>query len=251
MWYIFILAYIVYIKYVYDNINHDLMNKIDLIPITKREKTVDTFKGYKRLRHVYNEFELWEIYNILSESECKTIINISEKRGFKASVVHDEHGNNIVDTDRRISKTGWLSNRIHPLVERLSRTTAVLTGLPVENQELLQVAKYQEGGMFVPHHDTCMGTIEECIKTDEGAGPRIATLLIYLNDDYIGGQTYFPTINLTIHPKRGKGILFWSCDKNGYTHPESLHQGLTVAGGMKYICTKWAHVHSFPSIHLP
>jgi len=194
--------------------------------ITKdKRKIIDTFKGFRRMRHIYDEFELWEMYDILTDDECKKIIKISEERGFKKSR----------DSSYSTNKTAWISNIEEPLVEHISRLTQNFTDLPIENQEDLQVAKYEKGGVLVPHFDRCTGG-------KIAAEKRICTFLIYLNEDFKGGETYFPNIGLSIRPKRGKAILFWTRNKNLKIYEEALHQGMQVLEGEKYICTKWSHL---------
>ena len=134
-------------------------------------------------------------------------------------------------------------------MRRISGLTENLTELPIENQEHLQVAKYDEGGMFIPHFDVCTDDDVTCSENNKGAGQRTATLLMYLNDDFKGGETAFPHIGLSIRPKRGKAILFWSTDKYESIHPEAKHQGMPVLEGQKYICTKWSHVRAYPVYH--
>jgi predicted 2-oxoglutarate/Fe(II)-dependent dioxygenase YbiX len=41
--------------------------------------------------------------------------------------------------------------------------------------------------------------------------------IIYLNDDYEGGEIYFPEFDFEYKPKRGDAILF-PCDKNEFRH---------------------------------
>jgi prolyl 4-hydroxylase len=81
-----------------------------------------------------------------------------------------------------------------------------------------------------------------CIKNNRGAGERIVTFIVYLNDEFKGGQTNFPRIGLTVQPQCGKAIVFWNTDPNENLLEESRHEGLKVIGGKKYIYTKWSHL---------
>ena len=51
----------------------------------------------------------------------------------------------------------------------------------------------------------------------------------------------FPYLNLEIKPKKGKGILFRTLDKNDNIILESLHGGKPVIKGEKWICNNWIH----------
>jgi prolyl 4-hydroxylase len=69
--------------------------------------------------------------------------------------------------------------------------------------------------------------------------------LIYLNDDFEGGETDFILANRTIIPKKGKAILFYNVDINLTLIPESVHVGRKVRNGTKWIANKWIRVFPF------
>ena len=52
------------------------------------------------------------------------------------------------------------------------------------------------------------------------------TAIIYLNDDFIGGETYFTDKNVSINPKAGSLLLF---------QHQLKHEGKSVELGTKYI----------------
>ena len=238
-----IVAYSMYTSYIPQPIESEMIVTRD------KRKIVDTYKGFRRMRHIYDEFELWELYNVLTDDECAKIIEISEGYGFKDSTVFKSNGKHAIDLEYRTSRTVWIGNKRDPLIGHISELTQLLTELPIENQEHLQVAKYEKGGMFIPHFDACTNNDTVCEENNKGAGQRIATLLMYLNDDFKGGETAFPHIGLSIRPKRGKAILFWSTDKYERIHEEAKHQGMPVLEGQKYICTKWTHLRAYPVYH--
>jgi prolyl 4-hydroxylase len=75
-------------------------------------------------------------------------------------------------------------------------------------------------------------------------GPRYYTLLIYLNDDFEGGETVFPKINKFVKPKKGKAVLFQSVDHRGVIIDEAFHGGNPVSAGQKWIANKWIRLYS-------
>jgi len=74
-------------------------------------------------------------------------------------------------------------------------------------------------------------------------GHRYMTFIIYLNDGYEGGETDFPNKNIKIKPEKGKGVLFYNTDINGNKLNDSLHAGLPVTKGIKWIANKWIHLY--------
>ena len=80
------------------------------------------------------------------------------------------------------------------------------------------------GGYHVWHHE----------NSSQDVSDRVAVWMIYLNDDYEGGETEFLYYKKRIKPERGK-LLIWPA---GYTH---AHRGGIVLSGNKYILTGWFH----------
>lgn len=186
--------------------------------------------------HIVDGYTILEIDNILTWEECDELINHCTVSKMENSEVVSKNGN-ILD-DHRKSKTLWLDDSEHRVAMKMSETSAALTKLPRKNQEKLQVVCYESGGKFDAHYDNDYNT---------EVSSRCCTLLVYLNDDYAGGETEFVKIGVTIKPKKGKGILFWSLDGDNKIIDNSIHQGCTVKNGKKWICTKWTHVN--PTLH--
>jgi prolyl 4-hydroxylase len=65
------------------------------------------------------------------------------------------------------------------------------------------------------------------------------TALIYLNDDYEGGETAFVRTGLKVRGKAGDVILFHNQGTDGGPNPMSEHAGLPVTNGAKYLATRW------------
>jgi prolyl 4-hydroxylase len=82
-------------------------------------------------------------------------------------------------------------------------------------------------------------------------GVRIFTLYFYLNDVEEGGGTNFPSLNLTVTPKRGRAALWPSV----YDHdpnlkdPRTEHAALPVTKGVKYGANAWLHQRDFKNPH--
>jgi prolyl 4-hydroxylase len=201
------------------------------------------------LKETYsNSYNVQEIENLLTPEECDQLIEFSRKKGMKESDVlsYGHATDTVVDKHNRTSKTAWLQDTEHPIAMKVATLSEELTKIPRENQEMLQVAYYEPGGKFNEHYDACNESNKEyCDKMNHYAGHRWATLLIYLNDNFDGGETEFPLIHKKIAPKKGKGILFWNTYENEVIIPESRHKGNPVEHGEKWICTKWSHFKKY------
>lgn len=66
-----------------------------------------------------------------------------------------------------------------PMVSRIQDRVALMTRLPVLHQEDMQVLRYGKDQYYHKHTDSLPG---------DAAGPRVATILIYLADAEEGGE---------------------------------------------------------------
>ncbi len=181
-----------------------------------------------------------EIPNFLTAEECDEIINMSLDKLEDSKVYGDtDH----IQENHRVSKQCWLGNEMSDVVEKFSKQSERATSSQGKYQEMLQVVRYEQGGFFNSHYDQTPGDEEFCKRMNGPYGPRKYTVLVYLNDDYDGGETFFPNINKEVKPEKGKAVIFENVDSNNVIIKESLHGGRPVTSGTKWICNKW--IHSF------
>jgi prolyl 4-hydroxylase len=106
------------------------------------------------------------------------------------------------------------------------------------------VVSYRPGGRYLPHYDACKQADDDddtCARMNESLGPRRLTVLLYLNEDFAGGETVFPKLGVKVRPLTGLAILFSDTDAHGNTLEASLHGGEQVTRGEKWVCNKWVH----------
>lgn len=143
------------------------------------------------------------------------------------------------NTSIRKSKTAWLY-KTDPIIYNILKRVTDLIDDNIENAEALQVVEYEAGGYYNEHHDSCCDDAEVCTTFVEKSGQRTATMLIYLNDNFEGGETEFLNLNLKLKAPKNGGILFRPLETGGNRcHPLALHKGCPILSGKKYICNVW------------
>jgi hypothetical protein len=95
--------------------------------------------------------------------------------------------------------------------------------LNVTDDSGYELLRYKEGERFGLHTDAILGRFE---------GFRQLSGLVYLNDDYTGGETYFPRQGVKFKAKAGDLLLFPS----SFCYP---HESLPVTKGTKYAIVTW------------
>lgn len=170
---------------------------------------------------------------LLSSAECEELIALARPRLQRARTV-DSQGNHQVD-DRRTSAGMFFRLGEVPLVERIEERLAGLLGVPTSHGEGLQILHYLPGQEYEPHFDWFDPTQPGYASITAAGGQRTASVVIYLNTPAQGGGTAFPELGLTVTARRGSAVYF------AYEGGDlsSLHAGLPVLHGEKWIATKW------------
>lgn len=171
--------------------------------------------------------------NILDEAECDELIGLARPRLHRALTVDDE-GNQQVD-QRRTSEGMFFTIGELPLIRQIERRLAGLLGVPASHGEGLQILHYLPGQEYEPHFDWFDPELPGFESITRTGGQRIASVVMYLNTPEQGGGTAFPELGLTVTARRGAAVYF--AYEGG--DPSSLHAGLPVRGGEKWIATKW------------
>tara|TARA_R100000988_G_scaffold103473_1_gene82959 strand:+ start:1193 stop:2443 length:1251 start_codon:yes stop_codon:yes gene_type:complete len=175
-----------------------------------------------------------EIPNFISHEECDEIIKLIDANHTRSSVVVGGTDRSDV-TDHRTSSTSNLDPNLETVKEIHSKISQYLN-LPLEKGESLQGQLYEPGQYFKPHNDFFTGPAYN--MHCRASGNRTHTLMIYLNDDFEGGETNFPTLKKSVVAEKGKA-LWWKNMHEGATVSETLHEGVAVKSGKKYIVTSW------------
>ena len=111
--------------------------------------------------------------------------------------------------------------------------------MPENNFEFFQCLYYDPGQEYMNHYDTFDETSERGKKVVQETGQRKYTILAYLNDDFEGGGTYFPNLDLLVQPRKGRVVIFDNLDENGQVLKAAYHAGLPVTTGRKYAVNIW------------
>jgi prolyl 4-hydroxylase len=176
--------------------------------------------------------------NLLSAPECDELIRLSSIKLRRSTIVDPQTGEQRFIDDRSSDGTYFLLNE-NEFIASIDRRISELLCWPVENGEGLQILRYGKGGEYKPHFDyfdpSSPGSAAHVAK----GGQRVSTLIIYLSDVEQAGETFFPSIGITVVPKKGSAVYFEYCNSLGQVDASTLHGGMPVRAGEKWIATKW------------
>ena len=177
--------------------------------------------------------DLFVVRDFLGPQDCATLCAMIDT-GRRPSTVADDLG----DAYFRTGETCEL-DPADPLVSKLAGKIAELTGIPADHGEPVQGQRYAPGQEFKPHTDTFNPGGADYFINCADQGQRTWTAMLYLNQAQDGGATRFRAIGKTIRPETGKLLLWNNLNPDGSPNEATLHQGMKVRKGTKYIVTLW------------
>lgn len=138
----------------------------------------------------------------------------------------------------RTSYSGDLDPR-DPFVADISQRIDALLGVEAAIGESVQGQRYLPGQQFKPHNDWFYTTEGYWPQEEARGGQRSWTAMAYLNDVEAGGATLFTELGVQIEPRRGALLIWNNALPDGRPNESTLHAGMPVVRGAKYVITKW------------
>ena len=190
-----------------------------------------------RLR-ISAEPEIYTVPDLLSALECAWLRDaaspfLTESRIFDAAT-----GTTRRDPTRTSDAMDFSPVNQSPLTRRIIGKMLSSVGQEATHAEPLAILRYRPGQEYKPHYDWLNRKSLEQDPLKE-AGQRISTVLVYLNDPASGGHTVFPRLTVDVCPKQGDLLYFSNLDARGQPSRESLHAGMPVIEGEKWISSLW------------
>jgi hypothetical protein len=113
-----------------------------------------------------------------------------------------------------------------------------VTKLPTIAMEPTQIFHYALGEEIKAHYDHVRDSLS-LTGQSESPSERIATFLLYLNDDYDGGDLDFTLVDFKFKGRKGDAIYFANVDETGKAERLSLHAALPIRRGEKWMLSQW------------
>lgn len=177
--------------------------------------------------------ELFAIPDFLSQDECTRLCAMIDAVA-RPSALHElDYASGF-----RTSYSGDLDPH-DPFVTGVSRRIDTVLGVRAAIGEPVQGQRYHPGQQFKPHNDWFYVTEGYWPQEEQRGGQRSWTAMAYLNTVEAGGATAFTHLGIQIEPKPGVLLLWNNALPDGRPNEATLHAGLPVERGAKYVITKW------------
>ena len=172
---------------------------------------------------------------LLTPAECEHVARMAIDVMAPASVIHPVTGQAIRHPHRTSDGALLGPTRETLAVRAVNRRLAAISETHIDQGEALTVLRYAPGQEFRPHHDSLTGTVNQ----------RTKTVLVYLNEGFVGGETVFPHYGLSVTPRGGDALLFLNTGPDGRPDPRAQHAGASVRQGVKWLATRWIRARPF------
>ena len=177
--------------------------------------------------------EIFAFGDFLTGDECKKFCSMIDLIA-KPSTLHLEH----YSSGFRTSYSGDF-DPYDPFVMGISRRIDDLLGINPVCGEPIQGQRYLKGQEFRPHNDWFYTSEKYWDLEQRRGGQRSWTAMAFLNEVEAGGETHFVDVGIKIEPKPGVLLVWNNANFQGTPNIHTLHAGLPVEKGEKYVITKW------------
>jgi len=193
-----------------------------------------------RLNHTPGMFKLpaqgldiFVLRGFLTQCECAALCGLIDADRKPSGLLADDP-----DPEFRTSESCNLSI-FEPLNLAVEKRIDALLGIEHSQGETIQGQRYAVGQQFKPHHDFFYTSEPYWPEQERIGGQRTWTAMMFLNEPEAGGQTFFPKAEVRVTPRTGNILIWNNLDEYGAPNMFSLHQGMPVEAGVKYVITKW------------
>ncbi|MEH3046822.1 prolyl hydroxylase family protein [Sphingomonas adhaesiva] len=177
--------------------------------------------------------QAWRCPGFLDAANCDWLIALIEANRRPSTLLSDagsgaNRTSDSCDMDRNADG-----------IREIDRYIAETLGIAPEHGETMQGQRYAPGQHFRAHHDYFHEGESYWPRMQASGGQRTWTAMIYLNEVEEGGATWFPQGGLRVSPRRGLLLAWNNMAADGSPDMQTLHEGMPVVEGTKYIITKW------------
>lgn len=188
---------------------------------------------------VSEEPRVRRIEGFASPRVCQWIIGRAQGRLVRAHIYGSKDGGPQLSGTRTNTETDFNIVEADLVLLLLRARIAEATDLPTAAMELTKVLHYSPGEEFELHHDYLDPAQPGLASEIAARGQRLATFLVYLNEDFAGGETVFPKLGLRHRGATGSALYFANVDVQNKPDPRTLHAGLAPLSGEKWLLSQW------------
>ena len=138
----------------------------------------------------------------------------------------------------KISQQHVLRNTsVNRVTRELVGYLSAVSKLNLRSFEDIMVVNYGSGGVYGMHRDAF--SKENLLNYTRELDDRLTTIVTYLNDVKLGGETVFPALGISVKPRKYSGVMFFNLYRNGEPLALATHSSCPIVYGEKWIANQW------------
>jgi prolyl 4-hydroxylase len=172
--------------------------------------------------------------NVLSDEYCDQLIEKHQRAGMNTNSGGQSRQESYAQVTELVENRG-ISLGVNPYDYEIIATSIVNNAkIPYSHIEAIDIYNYPVGNYLDLHHDYPYDPKQ--INYYKHGGDRVGTGIFYLNDDFVGGDTYFPKLDINIVPKKGS-FLYFQQSYDEETNWATIHESTLITQGCKWIAS--------------
>jgi prolyl 4-hydroxylase len=177
--------------------------------------------------------------NLIPLPVCTWLMQRSHQRLKRARVYDSVSGHETTNDMRSNSAAEFDLSSVDVVQFLIQLRMSAACGISCTNMESPTILHYAVGERIREHFDYVDPNSPSYLQQLREQGQRVITFLLYLNDEYSGGETDFPTLKIRNKGKAGEGLYFVNAFGNGQPDKDMLHAGLPPSSGEKWIVSQF------------
>jgi prolyl 4-hydroxylase len=187
----------------------------------------------KEIKH-YDIPRISVFENVLTPEYCQSVIDKHTRAGMNPNSGGQSRTESYAQVTELVEQRG-ISLGVDPYdYDALATAITRYARVPYSHIEAIDIYNYHEGQFLDLHHDYPYDPKQ--IHYYKYGGDRVGTGIFYFNDDFTGGETWFPKLDVEIKPKTGSFLYF----EQGYdeeTNWSTIHESKLITNGTKWIAS--------------
>ncbi|GJM08930.1 MAG: hypothetical protein DHS20C11_12060 [Lysobacteraceae bacterium] len=177
-----------------------------------------------------------EIEHFLSPEQCHLLIELATPLLVSTEQARaNQKGQEIDNFDGSCAIVA--SPLATPVSRHLTRRFSELCHLPTDHFEPISVLRYGVAHEYSPHFDYFdPPRIHRHEQNGDFGGQRQVTCLVHLSVADEGGSTWYEHARLEVAERVGLGVIHYNALPCGLPDEHSLHAGLPIKAGEKWLC---------------
>lgn len=190
-------------------------------------------------RALCTEPRVHAVDGFLTPAACEWLVARARPRLTRARVYDPISREDVVRATRSNSVANFGLPEIELLDVVLQARMSRVCGIPMHYMEAPAVLHYAVGEEASDHFDFVNPKVADYAQEIARNGQRIVTFLVYLNEEYEGGETDFPKLQICHKGRLGQGLFFVNASSDLQPDLRMLHAGRAPRGGEKWLVSQF------------